>query len=258
MASVTQRIRSISQPYGGYIPRKNFLIKQLDDGKNLHPKENINPSLVGMAVDYLTRFLMGTPREKAFTISLIGATFYDLSTRSTSGLSHARHLLEEIEGLDEKSVKAACQLVGYDVCFRAGISGYKPVDEIQPDSNTIENIITMVNRNLSFWKEYGPIIKDGFTFEGGYTETINTGDGDFLTEDTLWDLKVLKKEPTSQNTLELLIYYLMGIHSIHPEFKKIQKLGIYNPRLNKVYTIKIDEISDEVIEEVSTKVIGYS
>lgn len=53
------------------------------------------------------------------------------------------------------------------------------------------------------------------------------------------------------------MYYLLGIHSIHPEFKGIDKLGVYNPRLNEVYRIGIGEIEGSVIEEVSTKVLGY-
>ena len=39
----------------------------------------------------------------------------------------------------------------------------------------------MVKRSLAFWKEYGPITKDGFTFEGGYTDIVSSGDGDYLT-----------------------------------------------------------------------------
>ena len=148
-------------------------------------------------------------------------------------------------------------MVGYDVCFRAGIIGYKPVEEINPDSDTVENIITMINRSLSFWKEYGPISKDGFTFEDGYTDTISTGDGDYLTKDTLWDFKVSKDEPKPQHTLQLLVYYIMGMHSVHEEFKTIKKLGIYNPRMDKVYTIAIDAIPQSVIDEVSKEVIGY-
>ncbi len=60
-----------------------------------------------------------------------------------------------------ESVNNVCKLVGYDVCFRAGIMGYKPVEEINPDSDTIGNIVIMIERSLTFWKEYGPIIKDG-------------------------------------------------------------------------------------------------
>jgi hypothetical protein len=33
---------------------------------------------------------------------------------------------------------------------------------------------------------------DGFTFEGGYTDTVSKGDGDLTTADTLWDFKVSK------------------------------------------------------------------
>ena len=115
----------------------------------------------------------------------------------------------------------------------------------------------MIKRTLSFWEQYGPIIKDGFTFEGGYTSIISAGDGDYLTKDTLWDLKVLKEEIKPKYTLQLLIYLIMGQHSVHKEFKNITQLGIYNPRLNKVYIIKLDAISQSIIDTVSRDVIGY-
>lgn len=137
-------------------------------------------------------------------------------------LGNAKKLLKGIKGLDNESISNACKLVGYDVCFRAGVIGYKPVEEIKPDSDTIENIVIMVKRSLAFWKEYGPITKDGFNFEGGYTDIVSSGDGDYLTEDTLWDFKVSKEEPKSKYTLQLLMYYIMGCHSIHPEFQKIE------------------------------------
>ena len=170
---------------------------------------------------------------------------------------NAEKLISKIKGLDDKSIINACKVVGYDVCFRAGIIGYKPVKEIQPDTETIENIRIMVNRCLAFWKEYGPVEVDGFTFEGGYTEIVSSGDGDYLSQDTLWDLKVSKEAPKNKYTLQLLMYYIMGCHSIHKEFQKIKRLGIFNPRLNKVYLLEIANISDEIIQEVSSEVIGY-
>lgn len=115
----------------------------------------------------------------------------------------------------------------------------------------------MVNRSLLFFNKYGPITKDGFTFEGGYTKVIDSGDGDFLTSDTLWDFKVSKNNPTSAHTLQLLIYYIMGIHSIHNEFKSIKKLGIFNPRTNCVYLYNVSTIPQGIIDEVSKEVIGY-
>lgn len=170
---------------------------------------------------------------------------------------NAKKLLENIKDLGDDSINAACKLVGYDVCFRAGIQGYKPVDEINPDDNTIDNIRIMVQRGLVFWEKYGPIIKDGFTFEGGYTDIVSSGDGDYLTVDTLWDFKVSKEEPNSKYTLQLLMYYIMGCHSIHTEFNRIESLGIFNPRKNKVYLVNVSMISPEIIEKVSQDIIGY-
>ena len=249
----------IKQPRGGYINKKELTVTQLNDGITLNENENIHASLVGLAVDYMTRFMMGAKREKAFLISLKGAMALDLFTRdkNQSSMKNAIKLLSDVKGLDNKSITNACKLVGYDVCFRAGIIGYKPIEEINPDKDTIENIVTMINRSISFWSKYGPVIKDGFTFEGGYTDTISAGDGDYLTKDTLWDFKVSKDEPKSKYTLQLLVYYIMGMHSIHKEFKSIKNLGIYNPRINKVYIVSIDMISRSVINEVSKEVIGY-
>ena len=73
MYSVTQRIRAIKQPRGGYIKPKEFTETTLDDGIELNPSENIHASLVGLAVDYLTRLMTGTPADEAFYISLLGS-----------------------------------------------------------------------------------------------------------------------------------------------------------------------------------------
>lgn len=115
----------------------------------------------------------------------------------------------------------------------------------------------MVDRSVSFFEEYGPVVLDGFTFEGGYTETVDAGDGDFITSDTLWDFKVSKDEPKPAHTLQLLMYHIMGLHSIHKELHGIARLGIFNPRLNKVYLKPVSEIPDKIIEEVEREIIRY-
>ncbi|MGT2750469.1 hypothetical protein ACVRXF_06090 [Streptococcus orisasini] len=250
MVSVTQRIKQIKQPHGGYLPPKLFSVDELTDGKELSGEENIHASLVGLCVDYLTRFMNGAPLEEAFKISLYGALMIEK-------LELASDLLSKVTGLDDTSIISACQLAGFDVVYRAGRLGYKPVEEIVPDEATILNIRIMVERSLIFFEEYGPIVKDGFTLEGGYTDIITAGDGDYLTADTLWDFKVSKTKPNKNYTLQLLIYYLMGLQSVHPEFQSIEKLGLYNPRQNKVFLLKIADIPDEVLKTIRTEVIGY-
>lgn len=53
------------------------------------------------------------------------------------------------------------------------------------------------------------------------------------------------------------MYYLMGKKSAQPEFQTITRLGVFNPRLNTVYRIKVAKIPDEVVSEVGRDVIGY-
>ena len=74
MVSVTQRIKQVKQPWGGYIrPKTAFHAQQFDDETALNDEENIHPILVGLLVDYLTRFMNGALLEDAFKVSLQGA-----------------------------------------------------------------------------------------------------------------------------------------------------------------------------------------
>lgn len=250
MPSVTNRIKEIKQPRGGYVNPNEFKEIELKDEDNLNNEENIHANIIGMAVDYLSRINMGDIKEEAFKISLIGAQIIQQSNK-------AHKLLNKIKGLDDNSIIAACKLVGYDVCFRADKSFFKPIENINPDKNTIENIRIMVNRTEVFIKEYGPIKEKGMTFIGGYTQTITSGDADFMTEDTLWEFKVSNDRPKSIHTLQLLVYYLLGIHSDKEKYSKIKNLAIYNPRLNKVFMININDISEETIERVEDEVMDY-
>lgn len=278
MASVTGRISAIKQPKGGYIKPSDFDTFIFDDGISLNTEENVHSSVIGMAVDYLTRYIMGADSDEAFKISLQGAMVAE-SLGLKKATSVAEKLLRKIKGLDEKSVINACKLVTFDVWFRNpnGAMMAKGYTETNPDEDTVENIQTLVDRSATFFEKYGPITKDGFTFEpskpngkayekmirsgkgtyGGYTATVDSGDGDFLSKDTLWDFKVSKSKPTSKNTLQLLMYWIMGQHSGQAVFKDITKLGIFNPRLNTVFLLNMSKVSAETIKTVEEEVICY-
>jgi len=92
---------------------------------------------------------------------------------------------------------------------------------------------------------------------GGYTATVISGDGDFLTSDTLWDFKVSINKPTSKHTLQLLMYWIMGQHSGQECFKNISKIGIFNPRLNAVYLFDMSKIDPNIIKIIEDEVICY-
>lgn len=259
MSSVTNRIKEIKQPRGGYIKPSSMEIIELQDGKTLNEQENVHSSVVGMAVDYMTRFKIGADIKEAFKISLTGAIGAEFLGKKNF-VKKLNEILNNIKGLDDTSIINACKAVTFDVWYRNPKAAElaKGADETNPDKETIENIKILIERSLSFWEKYGPIIVDGFTFEEkGYTDVVNAGDGDFLTKDTLWDFKVSKSEPKSDHTLQLLMYYIMGKHSEKPEFDNINKIGIFNPRLNKVYLLDINTVSKDVIKEVEKDVICY-
>lgn len=267
MNSVVGRIKEVKQPRGGYIKPSSFICTHIEDGRILSDKENVSASIIGMAVDYLTRFCIGTKREKAFEISLKGA-------KNAREQIEAEQLLHSIKGLDDESIIAACKLVSFDVWYRNPVNAIRceSYEEIYPDKDTISNIRTLVERSLAFVEMHGPITKDSFTFEpestnmhrnswedfGGYSATVTAGDGDFLTEDTLWDFKVSKSKPTSKHTLQVLMYWIMGQHSEKKEFKNITKIGIFNPRLNNVYLLSVTDIPQETIRIVERDVIEYA
>ena len=248
--SVTQRIKMVSQPYGGYIKPKDMETTQYNSNIELNPNENIFPNLIGIAVDYLTRYMLERDAHKAFEISLFGSKIVGEANKAMS-------LVKNITGLDSLSIISAIKLAGFDSAFRAGPIAYKPIEEINPDTFTIQNVKEMVNRSILFFKENGPAIKYEYTFEGAYTKVIGQGDGDFMTKDTLWDFKVSTKEPTNQHTFQLLIYYIMGLHSKHSEYKNIRYLGIYNPRLNKKYVYPVSKLNEKTIKRIEEEVIGY-
>lgn len=250
MSTVTGRIKEIKQPRGGYLPLRSFTVKDMDTLGEVTSPENIHAGTVGMAVDYLTRLITGSTRAEAFNISLQGARLIGEETT-------ARGLLSRLNGLTDDSIRAACQLSGFDVVYRAGHSSYKPVNQINPDDETIKNIRIMTERMRLFFEANPPTLKE-FEFTGAYTHLIRIGDGDILTRDTLWDIKVSKTKPQPKNTLQILVYWIMGRRSIHPQFQTIEKLGIVNPRLGKTWTIAVEEIPDSTLTQVSSDVIGYA
>lgn len=249
--TVTQRVKEVSQPHGGYLKPRLLNTIELDPIAELNDTENIQAHLIGMVVDNLGRFLSGFEKEEAFKASLWGA-------RNIEQTGKAKALLKTVQGLDDESIVSACKLVGYDVCYRFDKSAYKPIEEIEPDKKTIENIRIMVQRTLEFLRIFGPVVLTGTDFEGGYSKTVVNGEIDYLTHDGLWDLKVTRYRITSKHTLQILMYWRMGLRSKYKEqFEKVKRIGFFNPRNATVYFQSTKSISEKIIEEVERKVIEY-
>ena len=271
MASVTQRIGQIKQPRGGYLPVSKFEVTQLKDNRMMY---DINfkkwSARSGLVVDYLSRWIYcDVPKEKAFEISLMGAQIAQQRKPEVNFIDKANQYLEYITQplTDCWSVVAALKLVGYDVFYRAPEILDKPYEpdesaNEQPELEVVRNIQTMLMRSGEFFtylrnKQGGQPLLPEYTFEGGYTATVDAGDGDFASIDTLWDMKCIKGEITPKYTLQILMYYIMGLHSQYPFYQNIKYLGFFNPFLHKVYRIPVANIDKSVIATVEKDIICY-
>ena len=271
MATVTERIERIKQPYGGYIPISGFQKIQLNDGVTLNAKENVDSRLIAGAVEYLTRYKFSNPEEKfgkrvtdAFSVSLRGAVVAREYFGQKDAVDIFKKLLVDMVRSKDISgiITNALKIVTFDVWYRNPLQGVPDLwKSVLPDEATIENVRAMLKRSTSFFRKQGGITANGFTFEpDGYTSTVDKGDGDFLTADTLWDMKVYR--PTTKikpkHTLQILVYWIMGQHSGQEIFRNITDIGLFNPRMNTAYVLEVSKIPPEVIHEVEDKVICYS
>ena len=194
MSSVTDRIKQVKQPRGGYVKPSQLHKTVLDDGKTLHMSNSVHASITGMAVDYLSRLMRGSSVDEAFCVSVMGAGMAEkLGMRGAK--QECVGYLAQVKGLDDRFIVCTCKACAFDVWFRNPMTATMsktPVDTM-PDNYAVEDIRTLVERSLAFFDKYGPVTADGFTFEpDGYTNIVDSGDGDFLTGDTLWDVNLTR------------------------------------------------------------------
>ena len=137
-----------------------------DDGSSAvdASAENLSPSLIGRAVDYLTRLTrlrasssgeLANAVIATSDISLSGAEIIQSARPASAALRRSAialadlNVAEEAEDqwrvlLDETSAKAACLLCSFDVGFHAGPAMWDPLKPAVPDGPTIHHIIAMV------------------------------------------------------------------------------------------------------------------
>lgn len=53
------------------------------------------------------------------------------------------------------------------------------------------------------------------------------------------------------------MYYIMGKHSGQDIYDDIKNIGIFNPRLNAMYTLDMSLVPEETIFEIENLVICY-
>ena len=264
MSSVTGRVSEVKQPYGGYLQPKEM--DKIEYGGDYLSKDNesSSSSCIGTVVDYLTRLELKHSFDDAFQISLLGLKRYYTMIKINEKLyqTYLKRFKKIKVGLDDNSIKLACEFVGYDVYFRTSYFN-EPTLNI-PDDETIEHIRTMVNRTLKFVQSCeGEISEDnsflkqtlGGGFITGFTPLTTSGDFDFCIDEKMIDIKTISKKINSKHTLQVLMYALMYNH-MYPD--TIKEVGIFNPRTNTYYYKRLSDIREDYLEEIKNEVIGYN
>lgn len=155
----------------GICPLSLFDEVRLADPVPLYAFEDVPADVTGLAVDYLSRVARGVPARDAFRVPLAGARLVGRS-------ADAERLLAMVDGFSDRSVRAACLLCGFDAASRRGPARWRAGRVIDPGPATVYNVRRMVARTLRFMDRVGPVVWEGFTFDGGYTDRVTSGDGD--------------------------------------------------------------------------------
>ena len=263
--TVSKCANTINQSYGGYLKRKDF--KTINFGGYFidNKEENIEPTTAGLVVDYLVRYKLTKNKKEAFEIPLIGAGilldyYWHDPEYGNILFNEAHRLLENINlNLDDETIISACKITEYSIIYRVSPREFDGVNlnHITPNKRTIKQIRELVNRSLNIFKKFGGVIDVGFDFKGAYTEQITNGDADFLSPKILWNMKNIKGDIGQNHTMQLLIYWRLGMKSEPNKFSKVKYLGIVNPRKNETYLYDLSNISKELVEFIDKEVIGY-
>lgn len=257
MSTVTNRVGQIKKQ-SRFLKLSDFEKNYFEDGLNLSDDASISAQLIGTVVESLSEFLLGQDKNEVFKEAAFGLHLLNKTGQGNdeSTMGDILELLSNIKGLDKESIQYACLLSNYELYYRSAY--YVPLSIESINDETISNIQILVNRTVKYFSENTTFVTSGVTFEGAYNDVIQKGDMDILTEDGLWEIKVKKSHIQTKDSLQLLTYYVLGLHSDNKEmFTKLNKIGVFNPRLNLAYIVNISDIAQETIYNVEKEVIGY-
>lgn len=300
--SVTKRVEQILQPKNGYIPIRLFKVNQLQD--NLQtvnyetPEESrlLSPYL-GSVVDYVSRYLYTGNLYSSFYTTIYGIKSY-MCFDGGSYPSLSKLNLEDLIVLyqDFKVKINSIKNIKFNDYSKNNLdiirniftlvqadnvlwSVEEPYGMFQKFNNKYEfvfkgnyeipeyvckNALISIQRTVHFYKSLKNIrFMEVFT----NSELITHSDCDFISHDTIWDLKVSSLDIYNNSrvkswTLQILIYYLMikdRNHHNYSKYTSVKNIGIFNPFTNTSYTLNIDSLINEpFIQEIKDEIIGFN
>lgn|GEM_PF-2917905 len=166
---------------------------------------------------------------------------------------------------DDRMMESVCDLASYEYYSNGRYNGVHTPITISDDlANYLFETAHSIHNSCLFYtiNEY-PFRSYYLRFPSvlsAYTRTVNSGDFDIITDKTVWKIFLSgtkKPKPSTPETLEVLMHYIMAVQADPTLENTLQYIGIYDPNRNLIYTMKTDDIPQDIIDTVSTEVIGY-
>lgn len=226
-------------------PRKFKIYESKNENDLLCKDENVSANLIGTCVDYMARLLF-LKSPDAFDLAKKGAILVDDLAGYEHRIKSIQKSLKMSNGRpSNKALTNAIQLCVYDSAYRSGLYP-TPVGKVIPDNVTCDHIRYMLQNVQNLFKTIGiPTVSE---FQVHSKHNTIYGDGDFLNSLYLMDFKTISGHITSNMTLQLLSYYILGLQeNKYKEFQTIKQLVIYNPRKDILYVCDIKDIHDIVM-----------
>ena len=274
MSSVSELVETIEQPAFGILPISYFEKKELkQDSYVLSNKSSIPAIHLGLIVDYCIKYILGVKLSDILHVEYAGyaehirvsaVKFFDSVSeqsltqvyiedeRKNICLSDFIYKVENAETFEE-FVTNMLYVIQYGDFVRNIGYAYNRIGEVfdtELSKEELQDILIFFIRTqgwINTFEKATPMYK----FKPfGYNNTVTSGEGDFCTKYTLWDLKVSNGEPTTKDTLQLLIYYIMAKKSGNSLYKDVNSIGVYNPKLDATWICNIEKIDPSIVNKV--------
>lgn len=274
MSSVSELVETIEQPAFGILPVRLFEKKELKQDSYVVSNNSSIPAVhLGLIVDYCIKYILGVKLSDILHVEYAGYAehirvsaikFFDsVSEQSLTQiyiederkricLSDFISRVENAETFDE-FVTNMLYVIQYGDFIRNIGYAYNRVGEVfdtKLSKDELRDILIFFMRTRG-WIDTFEKATPMYKFKPfGYNNTVTSGEGDFCTKNTLWDLKVSNGEPTTKDTLQLLIYYIMAKHSGNRLYKYVDSVGVYNPKLDATWICNMEEVDSSIIRNV--------
>lgn len=280
MSSVSELVERIEQPVSGILPVSNFTKRELhQDTHKLFGNNTIPAVHLGLIIDYCVKYILGVKLSDILHVEYEGyaehirvsaVKYYDsLSEQSLTQIyvddERKKICLSDFVSNVENSttfeeyVTNMLYVIQYGDFVRNFRFAYNRLGEVfntEISKEDIHDILYMFLRTRSWINTFSKVTPMYKFYPRGYNNTVTSGEGDFCTSDTLWDLKVSNGEPTTKDTLQLLIYYIMAMQSDNRLYRNVHKIGVYNPKLDTEWVCNMNDINEGITTSVK-KILGF-